>query len=223
MISGDITRYALSMQSLMGLVVPDGSVSAWHTGVLIAKSINSAFQVMLDNPKLQWCWIMGDDHTYPADVIMKLLDREKDAIVPLCLNRLPPMDPTIVNHDKKRMKYLEEIPVEGLYCLGPNETCGDAGLLVRRKVLETIPAPWYDHRVSGSIAAEDQAFISRVKDSGFDVYADMDVQIGHIGHVNFLPVRKGDHWEVRLMGGGARHVCDLGPSPRADDAFRIAE
>src|SRR3990167_1927320 len=197
MISGDLTRYALAMQCLMSLKVPAGSVNAWHTGVLIAKSINAAFQVVIDNSALQWAWIMGDDHTFDPDVVLKLLDRDKDAIVPLCLNRLPPMDPTIVDHDKTRMKYLEELPTAGLYKLGPNETCGDAGLLVRRSVLEKIGSPWYDHRISGAIAAEDQAFVRRVKDNGFDVYADLDTRLGHIGHVNFLPVLKGGKWEVR--------------------------
>src|SRR3990167_8411358 len=206
MISGDLTRYALAMQCLMSLKVPAGSVNAWHTGVLIAKSINAAFQVVIDNPALQWAWIMGDDHTFDPDVLINLLDRDKDVIVPFCLNRLPPMDPTIVYHDKKRMKYLEEIPLTGLYQLTANETCGDAGLLVRRNVLEALESPWYDHRISGAMAAEDQAFVRRVKDAGFDVFVDLDTPLGHIGHVVFTPVIKDGHWEVRILGGGHRHI-----------------
>ena len=221
MVSGDITRYALSMQKFTALVVPDGSVMAWNTGVLIAKSINNAFQTMLDNPALQWAWIMGDDHTYDPDVVLRLLDREVDVVAPLCLNRLPPMDPTVVDHDKRRMKYLEDMPTSGLYQLAQNETCGDAGLLVRRSVLEAMPSPWYNNRISGAINAEDQAFVQRIKDGGTQVHIDLDVHLGHIGHVNFLPVVKDGKWEIRLMGGGARHICDLGPFPRADDAFVI--
>lgn len=223
MITADTARYALSIQCLMALKVPVGSVLAWHMGVLIARSINDAFEVVMKNPALQWAWIMGDDHTFDPEIVLQLLDRDKDVVLPFCLNRVPPMDPTIVNHDKKRMKYLEELPSSGLYQLGQNETCGDAGLLVRRKVLEAIPAPWYDHRVSGALAAEDQAFIRRIKDAGFDVFVDLDTPLGHIGQVTFIPVKMKDgSWNVRLVGGAGRHLCDLGPVERADDAFRIA-
>jgi hypothetical protein len=104
----------------------------------------------------------------------------------------------------------------------PEETCGDAGLLVRLRELETIPYPWNDHRVSGSIAAEDQAFVKRVKDAWFDVHIDLDVQNGHIGQVLFAPVLKGDHWEIRMVVGGMRYINDMRPAPREDDAFRIA-
>ncbi len=190
--------------------------------MLVARSLNGAFQSMMSVPDLQWAWIMGDDHTFAPDVVLRLLDRDVDVVAPFCLNRLPPMDPTIVDHTKERMKYLEELPLGGLYKLGRDETCGDAGLLIRRRVLEAIPAPWYDHRISGAVAAEDQAFILRIKDAGFDVHVDLDVRIGHINPVVFEPVLKGDHWEISMSGGGMRHIADIRPSPRADDAFRIA-
>lgn len=222
LITGDLTRYAVAMQSIMGLKVPPGTHMPWNMGMLVARSLNGAFQTMMQTPSLQWVWVMGDDHTFDPDVVLKLLDRELDAVAPLCLNRLPPMDPTIVDHDKARMKYLEELPLGGLYTLGPNETCGDAGLLLRRRVLETIPAPWYDHRISGAVASEDQAFVQRIKDAGFSVHIDLDVRIGHIGHSVFEPIIKDGHWEVRMTGGGMRHICDIRPAPRADDAYRIA-
>jgi hypothetical protein len=225
LITGDLTRYAVSMQSVMALKVPPGSCNAWNMGVLIARSLNGAFKTMMDHPQMQWAWIMGDDHTFEPDCLLRLLDRKVDVVAPLCLNRLPPMDPTIVEHDHEptgRMKYLEDLPAGGLYKLRSEETCGDAGLLIRRNVLEAIPAPWYDHRVSGAIAAEDQAFVQRIKDTGFDVHIDLDVIIGHIGQVEFKPFWNVDHWEIRLTGGAMRHICDMRPAPRSDDAFRIA-
>lgn len=216
MVSGDITRYALSMQSFMGLIAPAGSVVAWNTGVLIAKSINLGFQTVMDNPKLEWAWIMGDDHTYDADTILRLLEHDVEVVVPLCLNRMPPLDPTVIEHSvvpgvAGRMKYLEDMPGPGtgLYKLKQNETCGDAGLLIRKSALKKIGTNWYERKKSGAHAAEDQEFIARCKDAGIDIHVDPSVQLGHIGHVNFLPVWKEDHWEVRLMGGGARHVCDV--------------
>ena len=212
LVTGELTRYAVTMQRLMALQVPEGSGTAWFTGVLIAKSLNSALQTVMDNPVLQWAWIMGDDHTFAPDVLLKLLDRELDVVGPLCLHRMPPLDPVIVEHDHPlgpRAKSLNDLPAGGLYKLKPDETCGDAGLLVRRHVLEKVGPPWYDYRQSGSFNAEDQAFVRRIKDAGVDVWIDLDCCIGHIGPVVFMPVRGDEGWCVRMTASG-RHIADLG-------------
>lgn len=218
MISGDLTRYAASMHSLCGLVAPAGSVLAWHMGCLISRSLNDAFSVVMDNPTLQWVWVMGDDHTFEPDILLKLLDRDKDIVLPLCLNRAPPIDPTIVETQHMRMKYLEEIPLEGLYKLQENETCGDAGLLIRRNALEKLGPPWYEQRRSGAFTPDDQEFVEKIKEAGFEIFVDMDVCLGHIAAVEFKPVRKNGHWEVRMTGGGKRHIADLGVMSRAGRA-----
>lgn len=223
MVTGELSRYALSIQSLVSLKAPAESVLTWFCGVLIAKSLNNAFQAVMDNPKLQWAWVMGDDHVFSPDTLLNLLSREKDVIVPLCLNRVPPMDPTIIDHRYKRMKYIEELPLEGLYKLEPYETCGDAGLLIRRSVLEKTGPVWYERKKSGAHSAEDQEFIAKIKDAGYDVFVDLDNPIGHIGNVNFIPWRKKTGWEVRLIGGGVRHICDLASMPRPKDAFVISD
>ncbi len=206
MITGDHVRYAVSMQSLVHLKVPPGSANIWFQGVLMSKSLNMAFQQIMDNPTLQWGWIMGDDHTYDSDALLHLLDRNVEVVAPLCLNRLPPIDPTIIEHQHEsgaRMKYLEDLPPGGLYKLTATETCGDAGLLIRRSVLERTGPPWYEHRKTGGFSdADDQAFIQKIKGAGIDVHVDLDVRIGHVGNVVYMPVRQGDKWAVNLSGGG---------------------
>lgn len=212
-LSGDLTRYAVSMQCINVTALPQGSAQTWDCSVLIATTLNQALKRVLDSPKYQWAWLMGDDHVFPADIVIKLLDREVDCVAPLCLNRVPPMDPTIINHTLGRMKNLTELPTYGLYRLADDETVGDAGLLVRRRVLETVPYPWYDHRRSGSLASEDQAFTGRIREAGFGVFVDLDNPIGHIGQVTYQPVLDGGKWRTRLTGG-LNHICDLDPVPR---------
>lgn len=220
MVSGDITRYAASMQALQSLKAPAGSVLLWNMGVLIARSINNGFADMMKNEALHWAFIMGDDHTYDPDILLRLLDRNLDAVVPLCLNRMPPMDPTIIDDEMKRLRYLDSIPTRGLYRLAPHETCGDAGLLVRRNVLAATGPNWYERIKSGAHNAEDQEFIARIKAAGFQVHVDVDQQLGHIGYVDFKPVLKqdengGEHWEVRMIGGANRHIADLATVKRS--------
>ena len=209
MATGDITRYAVSMQCYSSLRVPPGSLAGWNSGVLIAKSLNDGLETMMARPDLQWVWIMGDDHTYHPDTLFHLLAHEKDAIIPLCLNRYPPFSPTVINHTHDRMKYLSELPMEGLYKLADDETCGDAGLLIRRNVLEATGPEWYETKKSGMLTAEDQQFTQKIKAAGFDIFLDTGTIIGHCTVINVRPVHKDDHWEIRLLTPIGQTVCDL--------------
>lgn len=205
---GDLARYTFAMRSISSLSVPSKSVDFWWQSNNIANSINTAFKAMIENPELQWTWLMGDDHTFPEDTVLRLLDRGLDVVVPMCLNRFPPFDVTIVKDGK--VKPLDELPSGGLYKLGDGETVGDAGILVRRHVIEAIEFPWYDRLRSGSLGVDDQCFIDRVKRAGFDVYVDLDTRIGHMSPFVMIPVWDGEKWRVRL-GCGGQPVVDIRP------------
>lgn len=215
--TGDTFRYSVSAQDFSRLRCPPNSAVSWQVGMLIGRSLNNAFQACMDRPDAQWVWIMGDDHTYDPDILLKLLDRNLDAVAPVCLNRLPPLDPVIVEHDhpgKGRLKYLEDLPTSGLYKLRPEETCGDASLLISRKVLEATGPNWHG-RKSGSLDAEDQSYIQKVKDAGFDVFIDCDLTIGHITPITNRPVVTNGHWEIQLLSGG-RPMLQMMPAPRGE-------
>lgn len=208
-ITGELTRYVQAMRCISTIRVPSGSMRAWEAGALVAYNINHAIESILARPEMEWVWLMGDDHTFEPTLLLDLLDRHVDCVVPLCLNRTPPFAPTIISDG--RMKTLDALPLGGLYRLGDNELCGDSGLLVRRHVLEAIPAPWYDHRLSGSHNAEDRAFIERVKAAGFEVHVDLDHVIGHQTAVTIMPDRSAGRWEVGFGTGerGAAPFCSL--------------
>lgn len=208
-ITGELTRYVQAMRCLSMIRVPNGTVRAWEAGALVAYNINHAITTLLGRPEVGWVWLMGDDHTFEPTILLDLLDRDVDCVVPLCLNRTPPFAPTIVSGG--RMKPIDKVPLGGLYRLGDDELCGDAGLLVRRHVLEAIPAPWYDHRISGAHNAEDRAFVERVKAAGFAVHVDTDHVIGHQTAVTITPDKRSGRWEVALGTGerGAPPFCNL--------------
>lgn len=210
MATGEIARYATSLQHYHRLEVPNGSLDAWHAGVLVAENLNQGLEAMMARDTLQWAWIMGDDHSYPADLLLRLLDRGVDVIAPLCLNRYPPMEPSIVSASRGRQRWLEEMPTSGLYKLEPDETCGDAGLLIRRPVLEALARPFYDRPRSGSFKSEDQAFMRKIQDAGFAVWIDCEHTIGHMEIDSVQPIVKDGRWHIRLMGGH-RHIVDIAP------------
>lgn len=56
--------------------------------------------------------------------------------------------------------------------------CGAHFVMIRRDVLEKIKPPWFQYSTQG--AGEDFVFCRKVKDAGFDMYADLSVYSGHI-------------------------------------------
>lgn len=200
-LTGDLTRYADTMSDLAVLQVPDKSGEVWFKGCLIADGLNKGMAHVYDRPGLDWVWLMGDDHRLPPDVLMRLLDRDVDVVIPMCLHRSVPFNTNVVDYGAKRAKTLDEFPTSGLYRLGDTETCGDAGMLIRKRVLDAIERPWYDSRRSGSFSSEDQAFTHRVRQAGFDVHVDCDVRIGHITPMSVAPVTVDGAWKVRIDAG----------------------
>lgn len=201
MMTGELARYADSMSDLAGLHVPIQSGLTWFRGVLIADGLNKSLQALYTRPELQWAWIMGDDHRFAPDALMRLLDREVDCIIPACLHRHPPFNSTVmrVADDGTKMGIpMLNLPTSGLYKLADNESCGDAGLLIRKRVLDAIPQPWYDTRRSGAFASDDVAFTRRVNDAGFDVYVDCETPLGHITPMSVTPRIEDGQWVLRI-------------------------
>lgn len=212
-ITGDLLRYAQAAQSIEDLVAPAGSHQQRERGANVAGSINQAINVMMSDERFQWIWLMGDDHVFPPDILFRLLARNVDCVVPMCLNRFPPFDPTIIDQDTHQIKFIGDMPDGGLYQLAENENCGDAGMLIRRQVIEKLGAPWYDRTRSGSLGVDDQVFVQRIKRAGFAVHMDCDNVIGHMSPFTMLPYRRDGKWHVRLLCG-SKHAADLIPQRR---------
>ena len=219
MCTGEVFRFTESAKAFSNFHVPSESYVEWRCGALVTDNLNKGMAKIMtyDEGKLQWIWVMGDDHSYPAEVLMNLLERELDVVVPLCLNRIPPLDPfiTVWDGDKKaRGKHITELPTDQpLYKLAENETCGDAGLLIRRHVMNKLKFPYYDHSRTGSLGADDQWFIKDIQDAGFDVYIDLENVLGHLTPLNIIPIKTDKGWVVRLATG-YKLLVDIEPHYR---------
>lgn len=188
---------------------PDKSCEFWKIGTNVANSINDAFAATLEHEMFEWCFLMGDDHVYQDTLLPSLLDRDVDIVVPLCLNRYPPFDPTIIKD--RQCRRLETLPTGGLYELQDDETVGDAGMLIRRHVLEALEPPYYDRLRHGSLGVDDQEFVAKVRRAGFKVHVDIDNRLGHMSPFIMLPVSDAEgKWHVRFICG-SKHVVDVHP------------
>jgi len=201
MVTGELARYADTLSDLEAVSVPLNSGLSWLRGVLISDLLNQSLERVYSQPGLEWVWVMGDDHRFPPNVLLHLLDRDVDCVIPVCVHRQPPFWTNVMHvadDGTKRFKPITDLPTSGLYKLGDGETCGDAGILIRKRVLDAIPRPWYDTRRSGAYASDDTAFTSRVREAGFDIYVDCDMPIGHITPMTVTPIAHDGKWSLQI-------------------------
>ena len=218
--SHHLGRYREFEECFTSLFLPAGSVTAWGKGEggQTAHNMNNFIREMLHTDTFQWLWVIGDDHVFSPDIIVQLLKRNKDVVVPLCVRRNFPYIPVV--HEDGRDGDWASMPYEwfkgkkGLVELKDKLT-GNAGMLVRRNVFEAIPDPWYE---MGQIRSEDGApdlwFAKKVLNAGFSIYLDMDNPIGHISHTAVWPFLDEEteewKWEIRQAGDvfGHRGLSD---------------
>lgn len=218
-IAQDTARFTMFAASLTNLEVPAGTGIKWILGHEVAANTNLLAQAMFDEyPSAQWLWIMGDDHTFPADILTRLLDWEKDIVVPLCLTRNPPYKPVVfsgwVEQDDvpegmpvgryRRRIVLDEYPQAGL---APVHSAGTAGMLIRRNVFETLDPPWFEHGfVSTQEVGEDVYFCDKATEAGFEIYCDLDTKLGHCTTAIVWPVQQADGWTYAFTFAGGLKV-----------------
>lgn len=192
----DQVRFHHLLVSLDSLGVPTGSKYAHATGCNPAKNTNNLVDIMLGLPEMQWLWIMGDDHCFEPDALMRLLEHDKDCIMPLTLRRLFPWDAVLMKEfSPERSHFLwytwEEIAVfNAPFVIAAG---GTAGLLVKRRVFEHMPRPWF--QVGTWVRddlQEDIYFTWKANQMGHTVYCDPNVPMGHVTTAVIFPKHVAD-------------------------------
>lgn len=148
-------------------------------------------------------WIQGDDHTWPADTLIKLLDHDVDVVVPLVCRWAAPWLPVIYKkYDPKgTVQIYSWSEIQLLRARGRTlvsvEAAGSAGMLVRRHVWEAMRTAYGDpvFRVGHSgpdELAEDLEFTWKANQLGFDVCADLSLFMGHLTPAAMTPYEMDD-------------------------------
>lgn len=200
--SSTMGRYREFDICLHSLEIPEGTPKpiTWEIGCSIAVNFNNMCYAILASKHLEWLWIMGDDHVFDQNLLLRLLDRDVDIVAPLCLRRNPKYEPTIHDlietnvgwgHPNLGWKY-----IEGKSGMIQVPACGNAGMLVKRSVIEEMGNDW--HRVGWSvnpaIGGSDLWFCKRARelDIPIPIHVDLDNKIGHINHMAVWPTKDKD-------------------------------
>ncbi len=200
--SSDLQRYPGFTISLLHLQRPEGTDVIWNAGLNPAANFNGCIRRMPATS--EWAWIMGDDHILPPDCLIKLLDRDVDVVVPLCVRRQPPFIPVLFKEQREDSPLGQfpplswgEIPSSGLHEVF---AVGSAGMLIRRRVLEAIQDPWFEvGQMATDRGDEDTHFCLKVRQAGFKIHFDTSVVIGHMTPICLWPAQNPDgSWTVSL-------------------------
>jgi hypothetical protein len=194
---GSLARYRALFTSIEKLRVPVGTNLIYAENADPARGSNA----LVDGMTGEWLWIMGDDHRFGPDTLLKLLEREVDIVVPLVCRRQPPFESVLykkmVGDGLPNETYrLSELPTSGLLQV---DAAGSAGMLVRQYVFGALPRPWFEFQRHTS---EDVGFCVNARKSGFAVYADLDQTMTHITPCELEPKPRDGKWVVEAAIGG---------------------
>lgn len=202
--AASLARYAEFWLSVEALSVPYGTRLIAARGADIPHQFNEGVRRMTG----EWVWFLGDDHTFEPDLLMKLLDRNLDFVLPVVPRRDSPFVPVLMHGPvapKMRRYSWTELPTTGLYKIPPPDSAGQAGALVKKHVLDKLGDPWFEAgQLTPGRLMEDMYFIQRMHELGVDMYVDCDQVMPHIANITITPLKYQGRWY-------AGHMTPQGP------------
>jgi hypothetical protein len=198
----EIGRFATFTVSLAGTRQPPGSRLSVMASASVTENLNALIRNLHEDS--HWIWILGDDHVWENDCLLRLLAAmddtpEADILVPLVVKRNPPWHLVIFHENgireedgmpRWRPYEWNEVPEEGTFEI---DAAGSAGMLIKREVLDEMGDPWFKS-TGGVVLNEDVTFCRDSRALGFRIYACADVTMGHIGIFNVRPMRRNGRW-----------------------------
>lgn len=203
-------RYSVFYASLAGMKRPDEQMMVvFARGAVISENRNNITAEALKH-NLDWILYLDDDQILTQDVLMKLLEADKDVISAHYIQRQPPFNPVLMETELPNGTFIRKT-------LDPNEkgiievaAAGAGCLLVKTKVIKALEPPyWTLGQINSASWGDDLHFCSRVRKAGFKIYADLDNPIGHIMSTMVWPTRD------EKQGWVASVVPDIGQPPIA--------
>jgi len=156
-------------------------------GTLIFDQRNNLAQAALEEGSDYILWIDADMR-FPKNTIDRLLKHDKDIVGVNATTRSIPVKATAkmleIDLENKENHWLQVIS-KGKTGLEKVTAIGCGVMLVKRKVFEQTPKPWFwfYQLPGGKTLGEDVHFCVAAQDAGFETWVDHDLsnEIGHVG------------------------------------------
>ena len=196
-------RYAASAQCMVALEKPAGTCVEWFSGGV---NVGNNRNVVAAHFAGDWLCMIDDDQVFAPDLLHRLLrhldDNRVDIVVPLILRRNPPYVPCLLvsaspkGADTRVVELQKPKPVR--YCLRQMkltrqrglqavEAAGSGIVLIRRRVFDRVPPPWFERR--GDLG-DDFHFCLKARAVDCGVFCDVGTTAGHVAPMAVWPTRE---------------------------------
>ena len=180
-----------TFKSIYDLIVPDGYKTDFQFfyGYQIDQIRNLIAHWMV-NGNYDYLFSVDSDIVLPPDTLVKMLNHDKDLISGVYIQRF---------HDKQTPELYRSNEHGGVTHLNLNQICngelinidgcGFGCVLVKKHVFTSIPYPHFvyhsaiDHK---NTISEDVDFCRKVREKGFQMFADTSIICKHIGSYHFV-------------------------------------
>jgi hypothetical protein len=199
-------RYYEFQLSLDGVGAPVGSKLHIERSCDITQNFNNGIKKMVGD----WCWFLGDDHSFSPTLLIHLLSRNVDVVVPITPCKGPPWAPCVLHGLKDNPNWDERMPLyhwdelsgEGLLALPKGDFIGQAGMLVKKTVLDKIGYPWFKcGQMDPGRLQEDLTFCKELQSLGYTVYVDQAVIFDHHAPMKVTARKHEGQWVPAINAG----------------------
>jgi len=159
---------------------------------VIHEARNNAVQRMFDT-ECDAILFIDSDQTFPHTALDLLIEKHKDIIGYPIVRKKPPYYPNISRWypDGGVYKVYENYPQNHIFQV---DTIGMGFTYIRREVFEKIEKPYFDFgwvekdgKKTDQMIGEDVYFCKKAKEAGFKIWANPEIEIGHLGMFEYLP------------------------------------
>lgn len=174
--------------SLLGLDKPSGSQIVFVANSLVYDARDQLCQIAINN-NMDYLLFIDSDMIFPKDSLDKLIARDKDIVSGVYYARKGNHEPVVYKGIKKspfRKPQIERFTKDELskdfFEIG---ACGMGLCLIKIDVIKKIWSKKQEPFRPLKHIGEDLSFCVRAKKSGFKIYADSTIELGHIGQTTF--------------------------------------
>lgn len=188
------TESARAIALLQGALPPGSMVSYLEDSHSIERKRNELANMVIERPALQWVLFVDSDAVPPQWAALRLLSHPVDIVAALAASRhrphyhvhTPPIGPGPGD--------LQEIERSGFHTI-----------LVRRRVFETTPFPWFVCPETPGGGSDDY-FCDHARRHGHRVYLDPYLEVGHMTTLNITNEYQRVYWQTANGRQGIEEV-----------------
>jgi hypothetical protein len=153
-----------------------------HEGTVLSNQRQHIAVEALDKFSPDYLMWFDSDMTFPADVILRLIDSDKSVVCAAYSKRTPPLIPTAF------LDIDPVVPVKIQGNLQPVRYAGMGCMLVKASVMRSLEMPWFPliwHNASKSWHGEDMGFCDLLHKNNIEIWCDtqLSLELGHLGTV----------------------------------------